>query len=272
MLSRNLNQQIKILIVIAVVSVSLLTAFKGRPEAPKSVMIDKNIADSSVALEASSMPISPFNISSQSALAEELNDETIFYELNKGQRWPIASLTKLMTGTVALEKITNTKEINDLIKEMMLISSNEAAETLAATLGAEKFIAAMNERAQELGMNQTSFFDTTGLSFLNQSTVTDLYKLVNYVVLKHPQIFQWSREKELKIKGKKYVNINQFVGRPDFLGGKTGYTDEANGNLISIFSTSKKPLVIIILGAADQAERFEQTKKLLEWISQYYKL
>lgn len=261
------------IVVVAVVSISIFFAVtKTHQKSKANLIIDKNIAISSVVIDSFPSVKPPFDIASKSALARELNGETIFYELNSRQRWPIASLTKLMTGVIALEKNDATKEVSDLIKIMMLISSNEAAEQLATLYGRENFVAAMNAKAKELVMDQTSFFDANGLSFLNQSTVTDLYKLVNYIASKRPQLLQWSREEELTINGLKYVNINKFVGRSDFLGGKTGYTDEANGNLISIFVTPKKPVVIIVLGAADQVERFEQTKKLLEWISQYYKL
>lgn len=274
-----MSNKLKIIVVFFITSVAIFTATKTHQENNSEFLIDKNVAASSVVLNAAppeekpaETPAPNFYVAGQSALARELHGETVFYELNSRQRWPIASLTKLMTAVVALEKLGTTKEVSDLVKGMMLISSNEAADQLATQHGQENFVNAMNDKARELEMRQTSFFDASGLSFLNQSTVTDLYKLVNYITLKHPQVFQWSREKELMIGGLKYTNINKFVGRKDFLGGKTGYTDEASGNLISIFSTSKKPMLIIVLGAPDKIERFEQTKNLLEWISQYYKL
>lgn len=274
-----MRDKIFIVLVVFITLTALFTATKTHRENNNDILIDKSVAASSVILNSAPLeekptetPTPSFNVSSQSALARELNGETIFYQLNSQQRWPIASLTKLMTAVIALEKMGNSTEINDLIKAMVLISSNEAADQLANRYGPENFVNAMNDKARELEMYQTSFFDASGLSFLNQSTATDLYKLASYIALKHPGVFQWSREQELMIGGLKYKNINKFVGRKDFLGGKTGYTDEASGNLISIFSTSKKPLLIIVLGAPDKIERFEQTKNLLEWISQYYRL
>ena len=261
---------------VVLVLIFLFITAKKNPANEGDVFIDKKISQSSVNIidnsnkdQISKKP--EFNIESQSALARLIGEKSIFYQLNVNQRWPIASLTKLMTAVVALEKVGSIKEVKDLVRIMMIISDNKAADQLAEKLGREKFVAEMNAKAKALDMNQTSFFDASGLSYLNQSTVTDLYKLIAYIVQKQPQIFQWSREKEIKINGTRYNNINKFIGRPDFLGGKTGYTDEANGNLISIFAVSGKPLAIIVLGAADQVERFEQTKNLLEWIIQFYK-
>ncbi len=270
------NKAIQPFIFVLVILFSLMLTQPKKDNFQKNNTIDQNILSSSLIINTAPAqePILelPFNFKGQSALARELNGETIFYELNPQQRWPIASLTKLMTGVIALEKIEKNNQIENLIKAMMLISDNDAADQLANIFGNENFIEAMNQKANELGMYQTSFFDPSGLSFLNQSTTNDLYKLVRYISIYRPQILQWSRERELNINGLKYVNINKFVERSDFLGGKTGWTDEASGNLISVFSSPQKPILIIALGTANKIERFEQTKNLLEWIFQYYKL
>jgi len=206
-----------------------------------------------------------------SALVKNLGTNFYFLELNINQRWPLASLTKLLTAVVALENIEDDQRVDNLIKMMMIASDNQAAEVLADILGKKEFIAAMQTKTQELSMQQTSIFDPTGLSFLNQSTVKDLEKLLDYIIKNHPKILQFSRETELTIGNQKILNINRFAGQPNFLGGKTGYTDEANGNLVSIFEHHGKPILIIVLGTADKIERFEQTKVLFQWISKFYK-
>ncbi len=261
-------------ILLLVVLFSLMMTQPKKERSLKKDAINQNLFSASLVINTAPQeaPALPFNFEGQSALARELNGGIVFYELNSAKRWPIASLTKLMTATVALEKIGKSNRVDDLIKIMVLISDNDSADELANNYGREKFIEAMNQKTQELGMDQTSFFDPSGLSFLNQSTANDLYKLVGYISVYHPEILQWSREKELIADGKKYVNINKFVGRSDFLGGKTGYTDEANGNLVSVFSSPEKPIIVVVLGTANKIERFEQTKNLLEWIFQYYKL
>ncbi len=205
------------------------------------------------------------------------------------KRWPIASLTKLMTALVAFENIPEgeviiiTEEavltegvsgsftagekfkLNDLVKAMMLASSNDAASAIAIHFGEADFIEAMNEKAKELGMTDTSFIDPTGLSSRNQSTVIDLLRLTEYVRTIEPEILAMSKKlkdtiMEVKTgKRRTIVNINIFAGRSDFLGGKTGSTQEAGGNLISVFKVAGEPKIIIVLGAED---RFAETEKI----------
>jgi len=236
-------------------------------------------------------------VTARAALVKFLNpsNETYYktsYELNAAERWPLASLTKLMTAIVALEKIGKEKRIMiteeaitlsgtfkifnvgdvftvyDLIKTLLIVSRNDAATAMADFYGENNFIMAMREKAEELDMNETAFSDPTGLSVFNQSTIKDIEKLINYIINSQPLIFEIARQKEIEIteintgKTIKLTNIIQFAGQNDFLGGKSGQTDEAKGNLVSLFEYKNRPLLIIVLGTED---RFGQTKILYEW-------
>ncbi len=217
--------------------------------------------------------------------------ETFGWETDK--RWPIASLTKLMTAVVALEHlpisevITISEEavategnsgsfragekfkLNDLLKAIMLVSSNDAATAVAMHIGEDEFIAAMNKKAQDLGLADTSFVDPTGLSVKNQSTVIDLLRLTEYVRNFEPEIFAVTKKTKDTIievktgKRRTIVNINAFAGRRDFLGGKTGSTLEAGENLISVFKVAGEPKTIIVLGALDRRAETEKIKDSL---------
>jgi len=66
-----------------------------------------------------------------------------------------------------------------------------------------------------------------------------------------------------------FSNINHFAGQADFLGGKTGYTDDAGGNLLSLFSYQKRPVLVLVMGASD---RFGETRRLLQWFKNSYNL
>lgn len=219
------------------------------------------------------------------------NNENIF-AYHENIRRPLASLTKIMTAIAALENIGAQKlvtitaddilpdgdaggfkpgetfSVQDLIISMFTVSSNDAASALARFYGTKDFIDAMQRKAAELGMSDTTFFDPTGLTTLNQSTATDLQKLIAYALAKYPQIFNISRQKENAIvdtrSGIKRIlkNINTFAGLPYFLGGKTGYTDEAHGNLVSLFDIRGNKILIIVLGTDD---RFGETEKLYNW-------
>ncbi|MDP3901368.1 MAG: serine hydrolase [bacterium] len=229
-----------------------------------------------------------------SGLLSDLSLGKEYFSLNPDQYWPLASLTKLMTAVISLENIPEDKEIffssnavaidgnagnfkegemflrDDLVKAMMTVSSNDAAVALAESFngGIDEFIIKMNSKALELRMNQSSFFDPSGLNLANQSNIHDIEKLILYIYRYHPEIFKWSTHKsvdltELNSKTKRTVNsINLFAGQPGFIGGKTGYLEEANGNLASLFSYKGRIILIITLGAED---RFGETSKLYNW-------
>lgn len=227
--------------------------------------------------------------SAKAVLIKILNNNSNLFELNSEKRWPIASLTKLMTSVIAIEKIGLEKEIimsekavstegvagdfrvgeaykiSDLIKAMLISSSNDAAMAVIENFGEKEFIDEMQKKAKELKMFQTSYLEPTGLSFINQSTADDLVKLINYIYQNHFELLEISRQKKVEVKElkskiiKEILNVNKFAGQPDFIGGKTGYIEEAGKNLIAIFEFDGKKILSIVLGADDS---FEETKKI----------
>lgn len=234
----------------------------------------------------------PPSTKAEVVLIEELQSNYPLFEKNVEKRWPLASVTKLMTAVVALEKIPKDRKIAiteraaasegsagnfkvgeifeaaDLVRAAIIISSNDAAMALADHYGERDFIDAMNGKAFELNLNETVFADPTGLSVLNQSSAADTKKLVRYILERHPQIFETAAKTSITIAELKsgtnriIPSNNQFAGRPDFIGGKTGYTDDASGNLVSIFKDAGRYFLIIVFGTL---ERFEETDALRKW-------
>lgn len=232
-----------------------------------------------------------------------LNSDITLFNRKTDGRWPIASITKLMTAIVATEAgmlertITMTEDMvategdagnfkvgelvsgSDLLESMLLVSSNDAAEAFAQSYGRDAFIRLMNEKAQKLRMFNTHYVDPSGLSPMNQSTPNDLYALAGHLYEIHPAILGISRMNkttvvDLKTNRKRTLStINEFAAqrlvggsaRIAFVGGKTGYIEEAegNGNLFSIFTHDGQPFVIVVLGSPD---RFGETKLLLTCI------
>lgn len=231
---------------------------------------------------------SVINFQAKAILVSDLNSDTDLISYNIYRRWSLASITKLMTAVLAVEEIGRDKEIvisetavavegdsgklktgelykvDDLINLMLVTSSNDAAAALAEfyTFGRENFVKLMNKKSGELGMSQTVFFDPAGLSPLNQSTANDIRKLMKYIEETHPEILAATRPTDFK--GLK--NINPFAGQANFLGGKTGYLEEAKENLVSLFSVNpvRNPILVVVLGAEN---RFEETQKLLSYLS-----
>lgn len=236
-------------------------------------------------------------ISAEAYIIADAQSGERYLEVQSGKRWPIASLSKLMTATVVLEKIDpeskviiededladganpifaggDTYRAKDLLKVMLVASRNTAANTFARAYGKEAFISAMNEKAISYGMSDTNFSDPSGLSVANQSTLSDLLKLVRGIVSEHPDIWKMTENPKVSIKEansgkiKTFISTNQFVNRSDFYGGKTGYTPEADGNLLTVFLYGKRTLAIIVLGSSD---RFGDSENLFNWFKNDFK-
>ena len=153
---------------------------------------------------------------------------------------------------------------------MLIVSSNDAAVAVAENFGEREFINEMQKKASELKMFQTTYLEPTGLSFINQSTADDLAKLATYIYFNHPEILEISRQKEtelLELKSntaRKLLSIDKFAGEPDFIGGKTGYIEEADRNLIALFEINGKTILTITLGADDSFEETARLKDLVQ--------
>ena len=255
-------------------------------------MSQPDAASSSVVQSASGEPL----VQAEAAYAGNIESGASSYAKNSGARWPLASLSKLMTAAITLKhfslndvvtiapdafqmsaaeadpvplEVGQSYRVKDLLMMMLLPSSNKAADALAASVGRDTFIADMNAQALSWGMNDTHFEEPTGLSVLDQSTARDLAALARHLYLEDPDIFLFTRETEYaatEIRSGKTLevkSINAFAGQADFLGGKTGYTDEANGNLLSLFVLRGQPLVVVVMGTSD---RFGQTQKIKDWL------
>jgi len=220
----------------------------------------------------------PTEFSAKAYLALNIEDNNILFEKNINEPHSIASITKLMNAVVAAENIDPNKTITissamlkpegrspaiykglnisakNLMKASLTQSVNDAAESLSYFLGKKTFVAKMNQKAKDLGMNDTVFVDANGLNPANKSTASDLAKLVAYVYQKYPQLLATTKENNFWLPdnmGKlvKFYNENYFYYLPKFIGGKTGYLPEAKQNLAALFSLQGKPVAIIILNS-----------------------
>ncbi len=265
-----------------------------------AVSVPSTISDSyserSTALQSDpSMSEHSSSTDAATAAAYSLQDNARIWSWNAGKRWPIASLTKLMTILVASDlmpmgrriTITQTDEgylaaatatptfqagdtltVKDLITSMLIVSSDDAAEALADNYGRERFMQAMNDTANGLGMTETDYVSPSGLSAKNLSTTADLYKLVEFIWSTDPSLFQTTRETQATVtvygtdsvgRIRYLTNIDRFAGRKDFLGGKTGTLPVSAQNLIALFDVNG-PKAIIVLGSRN---RYAEAEKIL---------
>ncbi len=232
-------------------------------------------------------------ISAEAYLVGDLLTGEVVLAKNQNKKMPIASVSKVMTALLsdALAKPSDTSKVSsaalatyggngsfrigesistkDLLYPLLLQSSNDAAEILAETFDRESFIHKMNEEADALTLESTSFEDPTGLSRNNQSTVSDLFKLAGYIFKEKPELWQLTTKRSYANKVHHWSSTNQFLSTAGYLGGKSGYTDPAGQTVISLFSLplskdSERPLAIVLLKSADRHKDVETLLKYLK--------
>ena len=217
------------------------------------------------------------------------------YEKNTRIQLSPASLTKLMTAVIVTEYIDNndsviitaravnaegvagslradeTFSVADLLKVMLVVSSNDAAtafEDHFASQGLD-LVSLMNEKAKLLGMVDTHFVNPTGLDDSDHyASAADLAVLAAYS-LRHEEIWDILSKTSENVRSlnKKIshtlVSNNELLHkkRPDVLGGKTGYTKNAGGCMITVLTSGE---VIVVLGSD---ERAEDTQRLIQLIT-----
>ena len=235
-----------------------------------------------------------------SVLVTEKGEERILFKKAEDKKLPVASITKLLTAIVANEfyypslrvqitqdairqegefgnlKIGEILKVDDLIKIMLIESSNDAAYTLAEAIGSEGFTNLMNLKAKDIGLENSYFFNQTGLDSnlppqkINYSTAQDLVKLARYL-LKNNLFLDILSKKEYTLYLDNGVlhhtlkNTNEILGEiPEIIGGKTGWTETAGGCLFIILE-AKKPKNYIINVILNSPQRFEEMRKLIDF-------
>lgn len=179
------------------------------------------------------------------------------------------------------EKIT----IKDLFAESLIGSDNSATAALARSTGLseENFVKEMNSKAEELKMRDSSFCEPTGLNKNNISTARDLAKLV-YIAMQKAEITEVLKKETYefspinkKIKHK-IINTNWLIddawldeNNYHFIGGKTGYTDEAGYAFVcQIENENGNGVISVILNTDSVNNRFDETKKIVKWSFENY--
>lgn len=253
-----------------------------------------------------------FDISKITAKSLLVADETTgraLLQKNIYTKRPIASVTKLMTALVWLELGGVLDEIveiesgdyregsipyfiagekvraRDLFYAGLIASSNSAIAALARSAGfpEAKFVMLMNEKARELGMDETTFVEPTGLDPKNISTARDLQILAkavfaNQEILRATQMREYSFSPLGKESWRKVQNTNWLLngslngGVYKIIGGKTGHIEEGGYNLIiKVFNQERdRDLFIIILDSEDIDKRFSEAAGLIRWTYKNY--
>jgi serine-type D-Ala-D-Ala endopeptidase (penicillin-binding protein 7) len=241
----------------------------------------------------------PADLRSSVALAVDSRTGKTLFEKNSQAVLPIASITKLMTAMVVLdakqpmgepleissadvdlEKNSRSRlrtgsllSRGELLQLALMASENRAANALGRYYpgGTDAFVAAMNRKAKSIQMDDSQFFDATGLSSRNMSNARDLVQLVKRAG-DYPIIRQFSTASELTVdtgfRMISFKNTNRLIENPDWQISlsKTGYISEAGNCLVMHTRVNDQPVVMVFLDAVGRYTRFADALRLRNYL------
>jgi D-alanyl-D-alanine endopeptidase (penicillin-binding protein 7) len=236
---------------------------------------------------------------SSAVMVQDAETGEVVINKNSEAVHPIASITKLVTAMVLLDRgldleqrIVVSREDVDRVKgtrsrlmpgsvltrdELLLLalmaSENRAAAALARTFpgGMPAFVMAMNEKAAELNMTDSRFVDATGLSPGNVGSPRDLVKLVR-AAHGYPLIREYSTRERATVKAfnrpLRFVNTNNLVRNShwDIELSKTGYISEAGRCLVMHVRVASKDLIVVLLDSWGKQSRIGDANRIRKWL------
>ncbi len=252
---------------------------------------------------AQQLPVPP-TLAARSWLLLEMGSGQVLTAEKPDERIEPASLTKLMTAyltfaalrqkTIALDapvtvsqrawktggskmfiQVETQVTVEDLIKGMIVQSGNDACVALAEAIAGseESFAQIMNREAKRLGMNSSSFANSTGLPDPQlYTTARDLATLASALIRDFPEEYRkYYSMKEFRYNNITQPNRNRLLWMDSTVDGvKTGHTEAAGYCLISSSLRDKRRLLSVVLGAKSSSTRASESLKLLNWGFQSY--
>lgn len=233
----------------------------------------------------------------KSALLGDLETGEILYEYNINQQLSIASISKLMTYLLMMDKVSSGEislddevvisghaaategskfgilsgesvKLETLAKGMLIVSGNDCATAVAEYVGKteDNFVKMMNAKASELGLLSASFINPHGLPINDEETgqnnmsASDVYKLAKHILSKYPQLLEITKQSELIIPERNFKRAatNPAIGVIEGVDGlKTGYTDKAGLCLVTTMPVAGKGQDFRLIGIILGAQTHE---------------
>lgn len=245
----------------------------------------------------------------KSAIIMEASTGDILFEKNSYEKLPPASMTKIMTMLLIMENIENgnlswddevtasenassmggsqifleageVMSVKDMVKGIAIASGNDAAVAMAEKIAGteEEFVKLMNNRAKELGLENTNFKNVTGLEAENHYSSAHDMAVMARELIKHEKILEFTGTYEDYLRentDKKFwlVNTNKLVRFYQGVDGlKTGYTGEAGYCLTSTMKRGNMRIITVVMNEPDSATRNSETVKMLDYAFGMYKV
>lgn len=241
-----------------------------------------------------------FDIPAESAILVDGNTGQILWQKNAHNRMPPASITKIMTMLLVMEAVDSGRAsledtvtassyaesmggsqvylavgekmaLEKIMESIAIASGNDASVAAAEFISGTEpaFVQNMNRRAQELGMRDTIFYNSTGLPEEGEGNLTTAYDIaiMSRELLKHPKVLDWTSRRVDSIRDGKFIlhNTNSLIGAyPGADGIKTGHTEEAGYCLSATAERNGVRLVSVVMNTESATERTNQTIRLLD--------
>lgn len=172
-------------------------------------------------------------------------------------------------GSTMFLKIGEKVRVEDILKGISIQSGNDACIVAAENLAGSEddFAEMMNKRARELGLDNSSFANSTGLPHPDQKmSVEDLAKLARHIIKEFPEFYHIFSEKYYTHNNITQGNRNPLLySMPNADGLKTGHTEEAGFCLTASAKKGERRLIEVMTGMNSNKERSEEAERLMEW-------
>ena len=235
----------------------------------------------------------------ETAIIIDANTGYVLYEKNSNKKTFPASMTKIMTSMIVFEKLSNgsltlddtflvsekawreregssmfvevDKEIRveDLLRGIIVQSGNDACIVVAENISGseETFSILMNEMANDIGLDNTNFSNSTGMhSVKNYSTVSDIAKMSQYLINNYPEYYHLFSETEFEWSGIKQSNRNPMLYKDMGADGlKTGHLSVSGYGLAASAKNNERRLIVVGNGFSSSQKRSQGTARLLNW-------
>lgn len=241
----------------------------------------------------------PLDLASSVALVLDQTNSEVLFEKNAGIALPMASITKLMTGLIVVEAQQDMDEVlsitdddvdrekftssrlrvgsrltrREMLHIALMSSENRAAAALGRNYpgGIQGFVAAMNAKARALGMADTRYVDSSGLSSRNVASARDLGKLV-MAAHQQPLLREFSTDPASSVDASgrqvQYRNTNYLVSQPDWDIGlqKTGFINEAGRCLVMQTIIQGRAVIMVFLDSKGKQSRTADAGRMRRWL------
>lgn len=235
----------------------------------------------------------------ETAIIIDADTGYVLYEKDSNKKTFPASMTKIMTSMIVFEKLSNgsltlddtflvsekawreregssmfvevDKEIRveDLLRGIIVQSGNDACIVVAENISGseETFSILMNEMANDIGLDNTNFSNSTGMhSVKNYSTVSDIAKMSQYLINNYPEYYHLFSETEFEWSGIKQSNRNPMLYKDMGADGlKTGHLSVSGYGLAASAKNNERRLIVVGNGFSSSQKRSQGTARLLNW-------